>query len=79
MLITTAILLLLVLALTGHGHPADSRLDAREYPFFRAAALEGLAARTLTYEAAPAHENELREHVRRTPKPAVRLARSAQA
>ncbi|TAM77520.1 hypothetical protein EPN44_03020 [bacterium] len=77
MLITTAILLLLVLALAGHGHPVDSRLDAREYPFFRAAAIEGLAARTLTYEATPAHENELRQHVRRTP--TVRVARSAQA
>ncbi|TAM62396.1 hypothetical protein EPN52_00460 [bacterium] len=66
MLITTAILALLALTIVGHGHPVDSRLDASEYPFFRRGSRPEL--RNLTYDAAPARENELREH---------RLARAA--
>jgi|GEM_PF-7110082 len=32
--ITTALLALLGAAIVGRGHVADSRVDAREYPFF---------------------------------------------
>ncbi|MDE2571836.1 MAG: hypothetical protein KGM44_04840 [bacterium] len=63
LIITLAILGLFALYVVRHGHPVDSRLDAREYPFVPVSAVEHLSARTVAYESAPAVENELRSHL----------------